>query len=118
MESQASTSDLTSGPRPLSPTETDAYLRRIGITASQLEPLSKNEALREVHVAHLLHIPFDTTSVQLPANWWTGPPETPVVVQPNGCSVTPAELVSVDADESFERVIKQRRGGYCFNLNS
>lgn len=105
------------GPAPLSASETEAYLRRIGLSRAQLEGLDKAEALRKVHVAHMLSVPFDTTSTQLPSNWWTASPETPVRVQPGGHGVG-SELVGLDPVESFHRVVEQRRGGYCFNLNS
>ncbi|KAG0147628.1 hypothetical protein CROQUDRAFT_655825 [Cronartium quercuum f. sp. fusiforme G11] len=107
----------TTGLTPLSVSQTEAYLRRIGLSSAQLNPLGKEEVLRQVHVAHLLQVPFDTTSTQLPLNWWNAPPRTPVLIQADGHGIG-CELVSVDPVDSYCRIVEQRRGGYCFNLNS
>ncbi|EGG04125.1 uncharacterized protein MELLADRAFT_108766 [Melampsora larici-populina 98AG31] len=112
----------------LTPQEVTQYLNRLNLTHSQL-PSCSIETLKLLHLNHLLYIPFDTTSLQLPKNWWKsnqnhddknengkedGKEKEKVWVNPMKKEF---EGVFLDEVESFNRIIIEGRGGYCFNLN-
>lgn len=66
------------------------YLERIGIAG----PLVPDSAmLRNLHVAHLRSVPFENLSIEL------------------------REPVRLDDGALFTKIIKQRRGGFCYELN-
>ena len=67
-----------------------AYLDRIGFTG---EPAVDAETLRRVHHLHLLAIPYENLSVQL------GTP------------------VSLDVRETFDKIVRRGRGGWCYEMN-
>jgi N-hydroxyarylamine O-acetyltransferase len=72
------------------PLDLDAYLRRVGY-AGELAPTP--EALRGLHLAHATHIPFENLDVLL---------GRPVLLQ----------------TEALEaKLVRGRRGGYCFEQN-
>ncbi|MBW0505696.1 hypothetical protein O181_045411 [Austropuccinia psidii MF-1] len=108
---------MSANDRLFSPTEVDEYLQRIGLQRDQLDSLSKLEALRKIQLAHLLTVPFDTTAVHLPLDWWSDEhSQTPIVIGKD--SPFQPELVSVDCDDTLRNIVKNRRGGYCWSLNS
>ncbi|HJU80932.1 MAG TPA: arylamine N-acetyltransferase [Acidimicrobiia bacterium] len=74
---------------PLSRTDIDAYLRRLGL---EDEPPSA-EALIRLHRAQVEHVPYETVWIHLGQNW------------------------GIDPVDSFRRVAHERRGGYCYHLN-
>jgi N-hydroxyarylamine O-acetyltransferase len=68
----------------------DAYLGRIGAR----RPSAANiEALRELHERHLAAIPFENLSVHLP------------------------ERITLDEGALFDKIVRRRRGGFCYELN-
>ncbi len=68
----------------------DAYLKRINYTGSlTLSP----ETLRGLHSAHVFHIPFENLDIHL------GNP------------------ISLEPDAIFEKLVHNRRGGYCYEMN-
>jgi N-hydroxyarylamine O-acetyltransferase len=68
----------------------DAYLDRIAVP----RPDEVDEgALRDLHRAHLLAVPFENLSLHL------------------------SELVSLDEDDLFDKIVNRRRGGFCYELN-
>jgi N-hydroxyarylamine O-acetyltransferase len=69
----------------------DAYLHRTGY-AGALEPT--REALRGLHLAHATHIPFENLDILL------GRP------------------VRLDLDSLQAKLVRGRRGGYCFEQNT
>ncbi|WP_435121389.1 arylamine N-acetyltransferase family protein [Amycolatopsis thermoflava] len=70
--------------------DVDAYLARIGAG----RPTAPTPAaLRELHEAHLLTVPFENLSVHLP------------------------ERIVLDEDALFDKVVRRRRGGFCYELN-
>lgn len=69
---------------------TDAYLRRINYTGS-LDPSA--ETLRNLHVAHLLTVPFENLDIHL---------GRPIVLED---------------DALFDKIVERRRGGFCYELN-
>lgn len=102
-------------PTKLTPQELSQYLRRLHLSSSDLSSISAVESLKLLHTQHLLHIPFDTSSLQLPNGWWRSPSsDNPVLVDGFKKGF---EGVSVHEEESFRRVVLEGRGGYCFNLN-
>jgi N-hydroxyarylamine O-acetyltransferase len=68
----------------------EAYLRRIGLSP----PLAANEAtLRTLHRAHLVGVPFENLSIHL------------------------GEPISLDEDDLVAKIVRNRRGGFCYELN-
>src|SRR4051812_31690162 len=68
------------------------YLERIGIRPEQIGPPSP-ELLRELHVRHLESVPFENLSIHL------------------------GEPIVLDEDALLDKVIRRRRGGFCYELN-
>lgn len=67
-----------------------AYLDRIRVSRpSQLD----QGALREIHRAHLLAVPFENLSIHL------------------------SEAISLREDDLIEKIVTRRRGGFCYELN-
>ena len=73
--------------------DAEAYLERIGLAGETPDPTS--EWLDKLIHAQLTHIPFDAMEC-----WDKG--DTP----------------SLAIEDLFNKIIKRRRGGYCFELNS
>ena len=67
-----------------------AYLERIGFYGSARPDL---ETLRGLQGAHVLSVPFENLDVQL------------------------RRPVGLDIDTCFDKIVRQRRGGWCFELN-
>ena len=68
----------------------DSYLERIGYTGGTGV---SEETLRGLHIAHTLNIPFENLDVYY---------EKPVLL---------------DEASLFNKIVKNRRGGYCFEMN-
>lgn len=68
----------------------DAYLARIGLG---LPPPATIDGLTTVQRAHRLAIPFENLDVRL------------------------GRGISLDPDQVFEKLVRKRRGGYCFEQN-
>ncbi|WP_340379596.1 arylamine N-acetyltransferase [Streptomyces sp. SS7] len=68
----------------------DAYLRRLG-TARPPRPTAA--ALAELHLSHLLAVPFENLSVHL------------------------GERIVLEERRLVEKVVEERRGGFCYELN-
>ncbi len=68
----------------------DAYLARIGYEGT-LNP--SIETLRGLHRAHVMTVPFENLDVHL------------------------GRAISLDPADLFQKIIVNRRGGYCFELN-
>jgi N-hydroxyarylamine O-acetyltransferase len=67
-----------------------AYLQRINYRG----PLSATSAtLRELHIAHLLTVPFENLSIHY------------------------GESIVLDEEVLFEKIVRCRRGGFCYELN-
>jgi len=67
-----------------------AYLHRIGVTRP---PAADEAALRELHQAHLLAVPFENLSIHL------------------------AEPVSLAPADLIDKIVNRGRGGFCYELN-
>src|SRR5437588_8928831 len=66
------------------------YLDRINYRG----PLNADaETLRQLHVAHLRSVPFENLSIQA------------------------HEIISLDDESLFEKIVARRRGGFCYELN-
>lgn len=99
--------------------ETTQYLQRIQLNYQEIEPLDQAEKLKKLHLSHVLNIPFDTTAVHLPSRWWVlHQNDKPVTLISRQDSSIQPESISVQADQAFNNIIKERRGGYCWSLNS
>lgn len=70
--------------------DVDAYLARIG--AERPAALTA-EALRELQEHHLATVPFENLSVHLP------------------------EPIELDEDALADKIVRRRRGGFCYELN-
>ncbi len=67
-----------------------AYLRRINYKGSRAPSA---ETLRQLQVAHLLTVPFENLSIHL------------------------GEQIVLEDNALFEKIVGQRRGGFCYELN-
>ncbi|MCX6545302.1 MAG: arylamine N-acetyltransferase [Acidobacteria bacterium] len=67
------------------------YLRRIGVAA---DPRPDVPTLGVLHRAHLTGIPFENLDIQM------------------------GKTISLDANDLQEKMVRQRRGGYCFEQNT
>ncbi|MGH3164340.1 MAG: arylamine N-acetyltransferase, partial [Trebonia sp.] len=68
----------------------DDYLARIGIA----RPVSADlQALRDLQMAHLLTVPFENLSIHL------------------------GEPIVLDQAALVDKVVRMRRGGFCYELN-
>lgn len=70
--------------------DVDAYLARIGATRPAAPTA---EALAELHERHLLTVPFENLSVHL------------------------REPIVLDEDALADKIVRRRRGGFCYELN-
>lgn len=68
----------------------EAYLDRINYTGSRAPTA---EALRQVHCAHNLTVPFENLDIHL------------------------GRAIILDEERLFEKTVCQRRGGFCYELN-
>ncbi|MGH9603726.1 MAG: arylamine N-acetyltransferase family protein, partial [Terriglobales bacterium] len=70
--------------------DTSAYLARIG----SLPPLSPDpQSLSQLQLAHLMAVPFENLDVHL------------------------GREISLDEELFFDKVVRRRRGGFCYELN-
>ena len=76
--------------RPLASSQVDRYFARIGYTGPRDATLG---TLRALHRAHLLAIPYENLDIHL------------------GLPLT------LDADAMFTKLVDERRGGWCFEMN-
>src|SRR5438105_6710897 len=67
-----------------------AYLDRVGVPASAA---SGAVGLRALHRAHQLTVPFENLSIHL------------------------AEPISLDEPDLIDKIVRRRRGGFCYELN-
>ena len=72
-----------------------AYLERIqfaaGTSVAALEPSAR--LLRELHLAHLLAVPFENLSIHY------------------------GQPITLDQETLFDKIVRRRRGGFCYELN-
>ena len=68
----------------------DAYLARIGYTGSRAPTLQTLSAMQR---AHRLSVPFETIDIHI------------------------GRALSMDEDRLFDKIVRQRRGGWCHELN-
>jgi len=68
----------------------EAYLNRVGVIA---EPASDAAGLRALHRAHQMTVPFENLSIHL------------------------AEPISLDERDLIDKIVRRRRGGFCYELN-
>lgn len=67
-----------------------SYLARINYTGPTAPAL---ETLRGLHHAHLMAVPFENLDIHLPRK------------------------IELDAGRIFEKIVNERRGGFCFEIN-
>ncbi|WP_203778852.1 arylamine N-acetyltransferase family protein [Paractinoplanes rishiriensis] len=68
----------------------DAYLDRIGVNRPAV---ADSASLREMHRAHQERVPFENLSIHL------------------------GERISLGTDDLFDKIVRRRRGGFCYELN-
>lgn len=73
----------------LSPAQLEAYLRRLGLNAPGPPP-----TLSALHAAHLQSVPFENLDIHR------------------------ARPISLALPDIYRKVVQERRGGYCYELNS
>lgn len=67
-----------------------SYLDRIGYTGSTAPTI---DTLRAIHIAHLQSIPFENLDI------------------------AQGRKISLDVDDILRKIVQQRRGGFCYELN-
>ena len=67
-----------------------AYLNRVGVTTPTVADAA---GLRTLHRAHQLTVPFENLSIHL------------------------AEPISLDERDLIDKIVRRRRGGFCYELN-
>jgi len=77
----------------LNSAEYTAYLERIHFPIAEGSPKPSLHLLQRLHEAHLLTVPFENLSIHY---------GEPIVLQ---------------ADKLFHKIVSQRRGGFCYELN-
>ncbi|GAA95028.1 uncharacterized protein L969DRAFT_51814 [Mixia osmundae IAM 14324] len=102
---------MTWGVRPLlSREQIVAYLDRIGLPPSIIDDPPTLATLNTLQSAHLLSVPFETTGIHLaeldPSN-----ADRPIALREG-------EGYLSKLDFCYTRVVQQRRGGFCFVLNT
>ena len=70
--------------------DVEAYLDRIGYQGPQK---ATPESLCELHTAHTFTVPFENLDIHL------------------------GRTISLDSAALFDKIVRRRRGGYCFELN-
>jgi N-hydroxyarylamine O-acetyltransferase len=75
----------------LSAGRVEAYLARLGVTDTQLAPTP--DVLARLHVAHLSTVPFENLSIHA------------------------GEIIQLDPDWLYDKIVGRRRGGFCYELN-
>ncbi|GAA5959989.1 hypothetical protein JCM3765_006125 [Sporobolomyces pararoseus] len=83
-----------------------AYLTRSNLPSSIVDQEPSIELLNQLQTAHLLAVPFESTSVHV-KNWHDEKAE----VRLGG-----GETVAL-SDRAFRHIVALKRGGYCFSLN-
>ena len=70
----------------------EKYFERIGLTYNENEPLD-SELLKKLQYAHVTSVPYETTQIvdRVP--------------------------LSLETDDLYKKIVTERRGGYCFELN-
>lgn len=76
---------------PLTPSQIRAYLDRIGYVGPTQPTL---QTLRQIHRAHLLRVPFENLDIHR------------------------GRAICLERDFLFQKIVRERRGGFCFELNS
>ncbi len=81
---------VSKGIQLMQPYQIDAYLKRIEYTGSLTVSL---ETLRGLHSGHVFHIPFENLDIHL------------------------GKAISLETDAIFNKLVHNRRGGYCYEMN-
>jgi len=83
-----------------------SYLARINLPSSLIDSSPSLELLRQLQSAHILSVPFESTSVHI-KNWHDDEAE----IELGGGETVPL------AKAGFRHIVELNRGGYCFLLN-
>ncbi|EQC27408.1 hypothetical protein SDRG_14734 [Saprolegnia diclina VS20] len=87
----------------------DAYWGRLGLTCHDLASYAPRslELLTLLQVTHAIAIPFENLT-----------PARVFPVNPDHVDASiPGQVVSIAADKIFQKLVRDRRGGYCFETN-
>ena len=97
----AAAEEAEAPPSPAPPYPTvQQYLERIGLAEvypPPIRPPPTAETLRTLHEAHQLHVPFENFDI------YPGAPRRQIVL---------------DEARIVDKIVRQRRGGFCYELNS
>lgn len=90
--------------------DTCEYLKRINLPVDTLDQPPSLELLEQVHLAHHLGVPYDTSSLHVPENDWKSPSKPIQLGKGSGMSLgTPL---------NFDRIVRRHRGGFCYANNT
>mgnify|MGYP001567010543 CR=1 FL=1 len=83
----------------------------LNLPTSLLAARPSLDLLRQLELAQLLSVPFESTILHVPSSAWTEDPDRAIQLGESGESVALGEA-------AFDRIVRERKGGYCFSLNS
>lgn len=92
----------------LSQKDASAYLDRISLSTSLLSEAPSLALLAKLQLAHLLAIPFDTSSLHISSKDWDSNERIKLASGPG------MQL----GEKNFNRIVEAKSGGFCFSLNS
>ncbi|KAI5476695.1 hypothetical protein MNV49_007409 [Pseudohyphozyma bogoriensis] len=93
----------------LNHSDSAAYLARIGLSSELLASPASLDLLRTLQYAHLTSVPFESTRLHVKDEHWSSPDVEVKLRGGDGFEL---------GRKAYDRIVKQRRGGYCFVLNS
>ncbi|GAA6060951.1 hypothetical protein JCM10212_006533 [Sporobolomyces blumeae] len=94
----------------LSPSQAIDYLDRISLPRSLIDERPSFELLSRLLLAQLEQIPKDTTPLHVAEAQWASPPSV--------IKLSTAYTNMPESTSAFDRVIKQRKGAFCFAINA
>lgn len=93
------------------PAQLDAYLVHLGLDPQDIRGRSCDyELLTLLHNRHYLSVPFETTAIHIPDTLDEERLSNPLTF---GAGAG----VSLDLDTLHDRIVRQKKGSYCFGLN-
>lgn len=99
----------------LNDADTLLFLNRLDLPSALLHAPPSLELLAQLQLALHLRVPFDVSSLHVPQEDWSGPSKP---IQLGGGIVGEKGGMNIQTEGNFKRVVEQRRGGFCFSLNT
>lgn len=100
----------------LSPEDAARYLTRIGLDSeAYLSGKPSLSQLSALQLAHLEHVPKDTSPLHVPADHWSSStdPDTPIQL-----ASAPYGMPEGSTRAAFDRIVQEHKGAFCFVANA